>query len=118
MDKPDPNVDAILSSLADELADALEDIGTWKMPFGKYGPQACPPDGVPLYDLPVEYLLWFKQKGFPKGRLGKLLSVVCQIKVDGAEVIFQPMREAAGGRHPLKVPRQKEWTFENDDEES
>ena len=29
------------------------------MPFGKYGPLHFPPRGVPLYDLPVEYLAWF-----------------------------------------------------------
>lgn len=108
----EPVPDSPLDLLQDELADALEDIATWKMPFGKYGPQHCPPEGVPLYDLPVEYLLWFKQKGFPKGRLGQLLSVVCQIKVDGSEIIFEPMRKAAGGRHLLKQPRKKAWNFD------
>jgi uncharacterized protein (DUF3820 family) len=90
-----------------ELAEALAEIGRQHMPFGKYGPQNFPPYGVPLYDLPVEYLIWFKQKGFPTGKLGKLLELVCQIKVDGSESVFQPFRKAAGGRHPLKVKRAK-----------
>ncbi len=96
------------------LAAALEEIGRGTMPFGKYGPQAFPPNGVPLYDLPVEYLLWFKQKGFPRGRLGQLLEIVMQIKLDGSETVFEPFRRSAGGRHPLKPPRQKSWNLGED----
>ena len=99
-----------LESLQKDIAAAMAEIGRMHMPFGKFGPQSHPPHGVPLYDLPVEYLLWFKQKGFPKGRLGKLLELVCQIKVDGAESVFEPFRRAAGGRHPLKKKRRTDWT--------
>ncbi len=95
------------------LAESLEEIGRSHMPFGKFGPQSCPPQGVPLYDLPVEYLLWFRQKGFPRGRLGELLAMVCQIKEDGAEAVFQPFRDRAGGRHPLRKQRRRAWTFED-----
>lgn len=35
-----------------------------KMPFGKYA-------GSPLLKLPEPYLVWFKQKGFPDGKLGE-----------------------------------------------
>jgi uncharacterized protein len=91
-----------------ELAEAVGEIGRTHMPFGKFGPQHFPPQGVPLYDLPVEYLIWFKQKGFPKGKLGRLLELVCQIKMDGSEIVFQPFRDAAGGRHPLKQERPKQ----------
>ena len=97
-----------LESIQQDLAAALAEIGRLHMPFGKYGPQSFPPNGVPLYDLPVDYLIWFKQKGFPKGKLGKLLELVCQIKVDGAESVFQPFRDAAGGRHPLKPKRKRD----------
>ena len=38
-------------------------IANTKMPFGKYA-------GRELIDLPEEYLLWFAQKGFPRGELG------------------------------------------------
>ncbi len=107
MTEQTPEDDATLRHMRAELADALEDIAEWRMPFGKYGPQLCPPHGVPLYDLPLEYLLWFKQKGFPKGRLGQLLAVVCQIKSEGSEAIFDPVRKAAGGRTPLRKPRRR-----------
>ena len=52
-----------------ELASNLEDLKRFHMPFGKYGPSACPPKGMPLYDLPLEYLLWFEERGggFPTG---------------------------------------------------
>lgn len=109
MDAPDD-----ISAWQRQLAESLEEIGRTFMPFGKYGPQAHPPKGVPIYDLPLEYLLWFKQKGFPRGRLGALLSLVCQIKGDGAEFVFQPFRDQAGGRHPLREPRQKVWRLEEE----
>jgi len=40
-----------------------------KMPFGKY-------IGHTLCDLLELYLVWFKQKGFPKGRIGILLETL------------------------------------------
>ncbi len=111
----DPSSDVpSLEAIQTELAAALAEIGRLHMPFGKFGPQQFPPHGVPLYDLPVEYLLWFKQKGFPKGKLGKLLELVCQIKVDGAESVFQPFRQAAGGRHPLKPKRKRDIIIESE----
>ena len=97
-----------------EMAAALEEIGNMHMPFGKFGPQSFPPRGVPIYDLPVEYLLWFREKGFPRGRLGRLLEIVMQLKLDGAEAVFQIFRDKAGGRHPLKQPRQKSWEFDRE----
>ncbi|RYD36200.1 MAG: hypothetical protein EOP86_06620, partial [Verrucomicrobiaceae bacterium] len=55
------------------LAEILQAIAVMHMPFGKYGPQHYPPNGLPLHQLPAEYLIWFRQKGFPKGKLGRLL---------------------------------------------
>ena len=72
-------------------ADLAEIAGTC-MPFGKYGPTNFPPRGKPLYDLPLEYLLWFSRKGFPKGRLGELLRILFQLKTDGCEEIFDHFR--------------------------
>lgn len=46
------------------------------MPFGKY-------KGILLCDLPVFYLEWFKNKGFPPGKMGMLLSSVYEIKING-----------------------------------
>jgi uncharacterized protein len=93
------------------LAQALAEIGRWHMPFGKYGPQHYPPKGVPLYDLPDEYLIWFKHKGFPKGKLGRLLQVVCEIRLAGAEAVFEPLRRAAGGRRSLRPKKQTNFDF-------
>jgi uncharacterized protein (DUF3820 family) len=91
-----------LSSIQNEL----EEIGRTPMPFGKFGPQFHPPLGTPIYDLPVEYLAWFASKGgFPKGRLGILLQIVHQMKVDGLDSVFDVFRMARGGRTPLRPPR-------------
>jgi uncharacterized protein (DUF3820 family) len=88
-----------------QIAGELREIESLHMPFGKFGPQHFPPYGVPIYDLPVEYLGWFAQKGgFPKGRLGHLLQVVYQMKVDGSDTAFDPMRRRAGGRTRLRPP--------------
>ena len=104
-----------LETLQRELASALEEISRATMPFGKYGPQFHPPHGIPLYDLPVEYLLWFKQKGFPKGKLGQHLTLICQIKVDGAEAIFDPIRRANGGPTQLRTKRKTSWTSRDEE---
>ena len=57
-----------------------------KMPFGKYA-------GTLLVDLPEPYVVWFKQKGFPKGRLGEMLGLLYEIKVNGLEYLFDPIRK-------------------------
>ena len=88
--------------LREWLAADLTEIMRTAMPFGKYGPDHYPPRGVPLYDLPVEYLAWFDRKGFPKGRIGELLRIVHQLKVDGCDEVFDPIRRARGGRTNLR----------------
>lgn len=82
------------------------------MPFGRYGIREQPPSGVPLIDLPIEYLCWFKQRGFPKGRLGELLAEVCAIKEAGMDEVFEPIRRANGGRHRLKPERDRNHRFD------
>ena len=47
----------------EEFRELLNDIGNYHMPFGKFGPKDFPPRGVPLYDLPPEYLAWFAERG-------------------------------------------------------
>ena len=84
------------------LAADLAEIVRTAMPFGKYGPAHFPPRGVPLYDLPVEYLVWFDRKGFPKGRIGELLRIVHQLKVDGCDEVFDEIRRTRGGRTNLR----------------
>lgn len=56
---------------------------TATMPFGKYA-------GRRLIDLPEPYVVWFKQKGFPKGELGMLLETVYTVKANGLEYLFRP----------------------------
>lgn len=58
----------------------------WKMPFGKY-------KGILLCDLPEPYLVWFKQKGFPKGQLGELLELMYEIKMNGLSYLLDPLRK-------------------------
>ena len=56
-----------------------------------------------------EYLAWFAQKGFPKGRLGELLKIVHQMKVDGSDFAFDPMRKRNGGKTKLREERPRVW---------
>jgi uncharacterized protein (DUF3820 family) len=56
-------------------------LATMKMPYGKY-------KGLRLVDLPERYLVWFSQKGFPKGDLGQMLKAVYEIKRNGLEYLF------------------------------
>lgn len=95
-----------------EAALLLEQISRYRMPFGKFGPEHYPPKGVPIYDLPAEYLAWFALQGFPQGRLGELLRIVYQMKADGNDAVFEALRSQAGGRYKLRQPARQEWKFE------
>jgi uncharacterized protein (DUF3820 family) len=57
-----------------------------RMPFGKY-------KGRLLIDLPEPYVVWFSQKGFPEGQIGEMLRIVYEIKTNGLEYLFTPLRE-------------------------
>jgi hypothetical protein len=61
-------------------------LARYRMPFGKYANRL-------LIDLPEPYVVWFANKGFPKGELGQLLGIVHEIKVNGLEYLFEPLRE-------------------------
>jgi uncharacterized protein (DUF3820 family) len=101
---------------ADQIQRDLAEIGKTTMPFGKYGPGFCPPDGTPIYDLPLEYLAWFARKGgFPKGRLGELLQIVHHMKVEGLECVFDTLRAKRGAKTPLRPPRKRSFDFGNTD---
>jgi uncharacterized protein (DUF3820 family) len=63
----------------------LYKIANMKMPFGKY-------KGVALIDLPEPYVVWFYNKGFPEGELGRLLTQLYDIKANGLEPLFDPLR--------------------------
>ena len=97
----------------EEFADTMAEIGRTRMPFGKYGPKGYPPFGVPIYDLPFEYLQWFTHKGgFPSGRLGELLDLLYHIKKDGSDEVFAPFRMKAGGRTRLRKKKPREYRFD------
>lgn len=53
-----------------------------KMPFGKYKDRY-------LIDLPEYYLVWFRQKGFPPGKLGQQLQFTLELKENGLESLVQ-----------------------------
>ena len=63
----------------------LLELAQTKMPFGKYA-------GRLLIDLPEPYVIWFKQKGFPAGKLGRQLETIYVIKANGLEHLFDPLR--------------------------
>lgn len=96
----------------EDFRNLLIEIGHTRIPFGKFGIKAYPPAGVPIMDLPMEYLCWFLEHGFPKGRLGELMAQVCEIKSVGMDAVFDPMRHAIGGRFKLTPGRSKSFDFE------
>jgi Uncharacterized protein conserved in bacteria len=75
-----------------------------RMPFGKY-------QGQLLIDLPEAYIVWFAQKGFPKGSLGDMLKSVYEIKLNGLEGLLEPLREGnmstVHGRPPTAKTRKR-----------
>jgi len=61
-----------------------------RMPFGKYS-------GCLLVDLPEHYVVWFANKGFPKGELGEMLRSVYEIKANGLEYLLKPLIDRGPG---------------------
>ncbi len=96
----------------DDFRNLLIEIGKARIPFGKFGIKTYPPAGVPIMDLPHEYLCWFLERGFPKGRLGELMAQVCEIKSVGMDSVFDPIRQMNGGRFKLLPTRSKNFNFE------
>ena len=97
----------------EDFRNLLEEIGRTRMPFGKYGRIEHPPNGYPIMDLPLEYLTWFKERGFPKGRLGELLDIIWEVKECGMDSVFDPLRRANGGRTRFKPKRTREFRFDD-----
>jgi uncharacterized protein (DUF3820 family) len=60
-------------------------LARYRMPFGKYANRL-------LIDLPEPYVVWFARRGFPPGELGQLLRIVYEVKVNGLEQLFAPLR--------------------------
>lgn len=66
----------------------LEDLVRVRMPFGKFKDRL-------ICDLPVSYLEWFANKGFPNGKLGMLLSTMLVVKSNGLDYLLTPLKRKA-----------------------
>ena len=75
----------VFSELQSDPAQLLK-LAQYRMPFGKYANRL-------LIDLPEPYVIWFANKGFPNGELGKMMAIVHEIKVNGLEYLFKPLRK-------------------------
>jgi len=64
----------------------LIQLANTKMPFGKF-------KGVFLIDIPEYYLVWYRNKGFPKGKLGQMMESVFEIKRNGLEEIIYKIKK-------------------------
>ena len=64
---------------------SLKDLVEMEMPFGKH-------KGKLICNLPEDYLLWFKDKGFPKGKLGDLMATMFEIRLNGLEYLLTPLK--------------------------
>jgi uncharacterized protein (DUF3820 family) len=81
---------AVAQELLDPDPERLLELIRWRMPFGKY-------EGVPLLDLPQPYLVWFAQKGLPKGRLGEALALCLEVKHNGLEPMVRKLASEMAG---------------------
>ncbi|MGL2993607.1 DUF3820 family protein [Flavobacterium sp. TSSA_36] len=70
----------------DENQKKLIELAHAKMPFGKY-------EGWSLIDIPEYYIVWYRNKGFPKGTLGVQLQLVYELKVNGLEDLIRNIKK-------------------------
>lgn len=60
---------------------------TWRMPFGRH-------ETWPLLDLPEPYVVWMHRNAQVEGKLGKVMGLLYEIKVNGLEgMLLQFTRE-------------------------
>ena len=77
---------ALRLSTLDKNQQLLINLAHTKMPFGKY-------EGYYLIDLPEYYVVWYSQKGFPKGQLGEQLQLVYELKLNGLEELVRNIKK-------------------------
>lgn len=64
----------------------LKTLAHTKMPFGKY-------KGTYLIDLPEHYIVWYHAKGFPAGKIGEMLGLVYELKLNGLEYLIHNIKK-------------------------
>ena len=57
-----------------------------KMTYGKYKDRF-------LIDLPEHYVVWYHNKGFPKGQLSNMLQTVYELKLNGLEHLIRNIKK-------------------------
>ncbi|GGG53603.1 DUF3820 family protein [Bizionia arctica] len=65
--------------------DFLIKLAHTKMPYGKY-------KNRDLIELPEYYVVWYHNKGFPKGKLGDMLQTVYELKLNGLEDLIRNIK--------------------------
>ncbi len=70
----------------DQSKQFLLKLANTKMPYGKY-------EGRYMIDLPEYYVVWYRNKGFPKGQIGEMLATVYEFKVNGLEELVRKLRK-------------------------
>ncbi|MDX1830011.1 MAG: DUF3820 family protein [Lutibacter sp.] len=63
----------------------LEKLANTKMPYGKY-------KGTYLIELPERYIVWYYNKGFPKGKFGEMMHLVYELKLNGLEDLVRRLK--------------------------
>ncbi len=62
----------------------LIELANTKMPYGRF-------KGRYLVEVPEPYYVWYRQKGWPQGKLGEQLAMMYEIKVNGLEKLIWPL---------------------------
>jgi len=60
-----------------------------RMPFGKYKDRL-------LTEIPVSYLEWMHNKGFPPGKLGMMLATLYEIRINGLGDLLFMVKKSLG----------------------
>jgi uncharacterized protein len=64
---------------------ALVALAHAKMPFGKY-------KNTYITELPEYYLVWYQQKGLPPGKLGQMMQMASELRLNGLEPMIRKIR--------------------------
>jgi len=70
----------------DQSKQFLLKLANTKMPYGKY-------EGRYMIDLPEYYVVWYRNKGVPKGQIGEMLAAVYELKLNGLEELVRKLRK-------------------------